>query len=178
MDKWDEKERIAMIDTSGFAKLNDTTLFYEMKGSGDPLVFIHSGGFDRRMWDGQFEFFSAYTVIRYDARGYGKSKAPTRPYSEQADLFQLLEHKDAIHIHVGLTVFCLAVVIWRRGRLDCLSLLPVFTAAVAMEFLDLRDDLVSLGYMRWSSSAHDLINTVFWATMAVIAFKWLGTREN
>ena len=59
--------------------------------------------------------------------------------------------KDAIHIHVGVIVFSLAVVIWRRGRLDGLSLLPVFIAAVAMEFLDLRDDLVSLGYMRWSS---------------------------
>jgi pimeloyl-ACP methyl ester carboxylesterase len=83
-----------MIDTSGFAKVNDTTLFYEMKRSGDPLVFIHSGGFDRRMWDDQFKFFSDYTMIRYDARGYGKSKAPTRPYSEQADLFRLLEYLD------------------------------------------------------------------------------------
>jgi hypothetical protein len=86
--------------------------------------------------------------------------------------------KDAIHIHVGLIVFCLAVVIWRRGRLDYLSLLPVFIAAGAMEFLDLRDDLVSLGYMRWSASAHDLINTVFWPTVAVIACKWLETRKN
>jgi hypothetical protein len=86
--------------------------------------------------------------------------------------------KDAIHIYVGLIVFSLAVFLWRRGRLDYLSLLPVFIAAGAMEFLDLRDDLVSLGYMRWSSSAHDLINTVFWPTIAVIACKWLGTRKD
>lgn len=86
--------------------------------------------------------------------------------------------KDAIHIHVGLIVFSLAVFLWRQGRLDYLSLLPVFIVAGAMEFLDLRDDFVSLGYMRWSASAHDLINTVLWPTIAVIACKWLETRKN
>ncbi|KIX10951.1 hypothetical protein X474_27545 [Dethiosulfatarculus sandiegensis] len=85
--------------------------------------------------------------------------------------------KDAIHIHMGLMVLFLAVFIWRRGRLDYLSLLPVFMAAGAMEFLDLRDDLLLLGYMRWFASVHDLINTVFWPTIIVIAYKWVETRK-
>ncbi|ASF49184.1 hypothetical protein Q7A_03195 [Methylophaga nitratireducenticrescens] len=69
--------------------------------------------------------------------------------------------KDAIHIHVGLLVFFLAVVLWRRGRFDVLALFPVFFVAITMEILDLHDDLGSLGYMRWSASLHDLINTFF-----------------
>ncbi len=81
--------------------------------------------------------------------------------------------KDAIHVHIGLLVFFLAVVFWRRGRLDYLSLLPVFFIAGVMEFLDLKDDWVSLGYLRLSASAHDLINTVLWPTIAVVASKWL-----
>lgn len=86
--------------------------------------------------------------------------------------------KDAIHIHIGLLVFFLAVVLWRRGRFDLLALLPVFLVAGTMEVLDLRDDLGSLGYMRWSASLHDLINTVFWPTFIVVSVKWLGSREN
>lgn len=86
--------------------------------------------------------------------------------------------RDAIHIHIGLLVFFLAVVLWRHRRFDILSLLPVFLVAGAMEALDLRDDLASLGHMRWSASLHDLINTVFWPTLIVISSKWLRKREH
>ncbi len=86
--------------------------------------------------------------------------------------------KDAIHIHVGLIIFCLGVVIWRRGRLDYMNLLPVFITAGAMEFLDLRDDLVSFDHMRWASSAHDVINTVLWPTIIVITCKHLKIQKN
>ncbi|MEX1033901.1 MAG: hypothetical protein WDZ30_11120 [Cellvibrionaceae bacterium] len=84
--------------------------------------------------------------------------------------------KDAIHIHIGLAVFFLTVALWRRGRLDWLSLLPVFLVASGLEFLDLRDDLASLGHMRWSASIHDLVNTVFWPTFVVILSVWAETR--
>lgn len=86
--------------------------------------------------------------------------------------------KDAIHIHIGLLVFFLAVALWRRGRFDILSLVPVFLVAGAMEALDLRDDLGSFGYMRWKASLHDLINTVFWPVLVVISSKWFGNRES
>lgn len=86
--------------------------------------------------------------------------------------------KDAVHMHIGLLVFFLAVVLWRRGRVDFVSLVPVFLVAGAMEALDLRDDLASFGYMRWSASLHDLINTVFWPTLVVFSSKWLRSREN
>jgi pimeloyl-ACP methyl ester carboxylesterase len=77
---------------SGFAEVNGTKLFYEMKGRGEAIVFIHSGGFDRRIWDDQFSTFADhYNVIRYDVRGYGKSNPPTKPYSDDEDLYQLLK---------------------------------------------------------------------------------------
>jgi len=68
--------------------------------------------------------------------------------------------KDAIHVHIGLLVFFLAVFIWRRGKVHILALFPVFLIAGGMEVLNLRDDLRSLGYMRWSAILRDLINTV------------------
>ncbi len=77
---------------SGFAEVNGSKLYYETKGKGPAVVFIHSGGFDRRIWDDQFNAFAArFAVIRYDVRGFGKSQPPTKPYSDDEDLYQLLK---------------------------------------------------------------------------------------
>ncbi len=91
---------------SGFAEINGTKLYYEMRGKGPAIVFIHSGGFDRRIWDDQFFPFSdKYTVIRYDVRGYGKSAMPTKPYSDDEDLYQLLKYLNVQKAHlIGLSM--------------------------------------------------------------------------
>src|SRR5712692_7435921 len=39
---------------TGFVETNGTQLYYEMMGEGHPLVLIHGGYMDRRMWDDQF----------------------------------------------------------------------------------------------------------------------------
>ena len=77
---------------SGFAKVNDTKLYYEIMGEGHPLVLIHGGLMDRRMWDDQFNLFAKdYKVIRYDIRGYEKSQDPKDRFSHVEDLFHLLK---------------------------------------------------------------------------------------
>ena len=73
--------------------------------------------------------------------------------------------KDAAHIYIGMTLFLLAAVLWKRGRIGFACLLPVLLAAVAMETLDLYDDWHSLGELRWWASAHDIVNTAFWPTV-------------
>ncbi|TAL27361.1 MAG: alpha/beta fold hydrolase [Nitrospirae bacterium] len=92
--------------TAGFAEVNGTKLYYEVKGKGQAIVFIHSGGFDRRIWDDQFNIFAEhYKAIRYDVRGYGKSLTPTRPYSDEEDLYQLLKFLKVSKAHiVGLSL--------------------------------------------------------------------------
>jgi len=78
----------------GFATVNGTRLYYEIAGSGPPLVLIHGHGLDARMWDDQFAPFAThYRVIRYDLRGFGKS-APVAdtPYTHEDDLAALLAH--------------------------------------------------------------------------------------
>jgi 3-oxoadipate enol-lactonase len=67
-------------------------LFYEVSGSGHPVVFIHAFSVDRRMWELQVaEFESRFRVIRYDLRGHGRSVAPTEPYTGYDDLRALLD---------------------------------------------------------------------------------------
>ena len=90
----------------GFAPVNGTRLFYEVKGTGPAVVLIHGGQLDCRMWDGQFAAFSRdFRVIRYDVRGYGGSFQPDMLYSDAEDLAGLLDYLkvDKAHI-VGLSL--------------------------------------------------------------------------
>ncbi len=68
-------------------------MYYETNGSDHPLVLIHAGFLDRRMWDEQYDRFAAkYQVVRYGVRGFGLSDRPSEKYSDVADLHALLQH--------------------------------------------------------------------------------------
>ncbi|MGB9874802.1 MAG: alpha/beta fold hydrolase [bacterium] len=90
----------------GYLKIEECELYFEIEGSGHPLVFIHGGNMDRRMWDEQFFLFAEYfRVIRYDVRGFGKSTPSREPYSPGEDLYFLLNHLDIPKTHiVGLSL--------------------------------------------------------------------------
>ncbi len=77
-------------------------LYYEIAGTGQPLVLIHGGLVNSSLWDDQFEVFAGqYRTLRYDVRGFGKSKSPTSYYSNHGDLRDLLEY-------LGLEKACVA----------------------------------------------------------------------
>jgi len=79
--------------SSGSVAVDGGSLHYETLGKGAPVILIHGGFGDRRMWDAQMEPLSqAFRVIRYDHRGFGKSSAPDKSYSPVADLVALMEH--------------------------------------------------------------------------------------
>jgi pimeloyl-ACP methyl ester carboxylesterase len=67
-------------------------LYYEVAGEGHPLVLIHGGLVNSGLWDDQFEVFAGqYRTVRYDVRGFGKSKSPTAYFSNHGDLRDLLD---------------------------------------------------------------------------------------
>lgn len=75
----------------GFVSVSGSKLYYEVAGSGHPLVLVHGGGVDCRMWDDQFEWLAShFRVVRYDLRGHGKSPVGNQPYSPIDDLNSLL----------------------------------------------------------------------------------------
>jgi pimeloyl-ACP methyl ester carboxylesterase len=62
-------------------------------GDGPPLVLLHPGVGDSRIWDPVLAPLTAkYRVIRYDARGFGQSPAPAVKFSLFADLVAVLGH--------------------------------------------------------------------------------------
>jgi 3-oxoadipate enol-lactonase len=62
-------------------------------GDGPPLILLHPGVGDSRIWEPVLPALTAsYRVIRYDARGYGRSPAPTAKFTLLADLIAVLGH--------------------------------------------------------------------------------------
>jgi pimeloyl-ACP methyl ester carboxylesterase len=86
---------------TGFLDTQGAPLYYEVAGSGHPLLLIHAGVADSRMWDDQFQTFAQqYMVVRYDIRGYGKSEVPAGPFANHEDVYALLEHLGIKQAHV------------------------------------------------------------------------------
>lgn len=80
----------AAADT-GRVAVNGGSLYWEAAGTGAPVVLLHGGNLDRRMWDEQFALLQrGYRVIRYDARGFGKSTDADRAFRAPDDLAALL----------------------------------------------------------------------------------------
>jgi 3-oxoadipate enol-lactonase len=84
-----------MTNRTGLAPVSGGgALYYEVGGAGPPVVLLHAGSWDARMWEPQFEAFvtAGHTVVRYDQRGYGRSSRFDAPYSPVGDHADLLEH--------------------------------------------------------------------------------------
>ncbi len=80
---------------AGFADIGGASLYYEVAGAGHPLILLHEGFADSRMFDDQIAAFAArYRVIRYDRHGSGRSGVPTVPYTHHDALRDLLRHLD------------------------------------------------------------------------------------
>jgi pimeloyl-ACP methyl ester carboxylesterase len=76
---------------AGLAELGGARFYYEMAGEGAPLVLVHAGICDSRMWDEQFRAFAeSYRVLRYDRRGFGRTETELEPFSHHEDLHGLL----------------------------------------------------------------------------------------
>lgn len=62
-------------------------------GDGVPVVLLHPGIADSRCWEPVLPGLTArHRVIRYDARGFGRSPNPTASYSLAEDLRAVLDH--------------------------------------------------------------------------------------
>jgi len=62
-------------------------------GDGPPLVLLHAGVADHRMWRDQIAAFdSDFHVIAYARREFGQTESPNEPFSQVDDLTAVLGH--------------------------------------------------------------------------------------
>ena len=82
-----------MNSKSGLAPVNGAQLYYELAGEGVPLILLHAGVADSRMWDDQFTAFAkTHSVVRFDARGFGRSAMPSGTFCNYEDVAGLLDY--------------------------------------------------------------------------------------
>ena len=87
---------------TGLAATRNGKMYFETAGTGKPLLLLHSGIADRRMWAGQRgEFSRHFQVIVPDFRGYGKSPAPDGPFRHYEDIHALGLHLGIASAHIA-----------------------------------------------------------------------------
>lgn len=85
---------------SRFVDVDGARLYVEEAGKGPAVVFLHPGLWDLRTWDDQFALFSeTHRVVRYDARGFGRSsrREDGATYSLVGDLLAVLDGTETEH---------------------------------------------------------------------------------
>ncbi len=88
------------MKTSASTRIGDIDVYYTIEGEGPWITLAHSLACDVSMWDKQAALLSQnYRVLRYDARGHGKTTAPAGPYT----LAQLANDVHGLFQHLGIT---------------------------------------------------------------------------
>jgi pimeloyl-ACP methyl ester carboxylesterase len=107
----------------GFAPIDDVQMYYEVHGTGDPILFIHGGGGSTDgSWPKEYasQLSRQFMVIMADSRGHGHSTEGAGPITFgriAADAVRLLDHLGLRRAHV---------VGHSAGALACLHLLVDF----------------------------------------------------
>lgn len=72
--------------SAGTVEVDGARIYYEIDGSGPPVVLIHGALSDTRIWEPQVAALAErFTVVRFDQRGYGRSTLPPTPYRSHED---------------------------------------------------------------------------------------------
>lgn len=81
--------------------LNGARVHYEREGAGIPLILLHAGVADHRMWGPQVDAFANhFDVIRPDLRGFGESELPPGRWSPVGDLLALIDELGLKPVHL------------------------------------------------------------------------------
>ncbi|HKV11599.1 MAG TPA: alpha/beta fold hydrolase, partial [Thermoanaerobaculia bacterium] len=89
---------------TGFVDVPGGKLWYEVRGQGSAMVFLHDGLLASETWDDQIPVFEkTFRTVRYDRRGYGRSEPAKAPYSDVDDLAAVF---DALKIPRAILVGC------------------------------------------------------------------------
>jgi 3-oxoadipate enol-lactonase len=75
--------------------LSTVQLAHDDEGDGDPLVLIHAGVCDRRMWEPQWQALTErFRAVRCDLRGFGETPLPPERFNPADDVIGLLDDLD------------------------------------------------------------------------------------
>jgi hypothetical protein len=80
--------------------------------------------------------------------------------------------QDALHLYVGLGVWLLAAMLFRKSVKTRVPLFAVLAVAAIGGAFDAWDDISSLGHWRVQASLHDVLNMMFWPTFLCLLVRY------
>ena len=108
--------RVGAMSSDEIAELDGARFAWWSDGDGPALVLVHAGVADARMWEPLLPALAAsHRVIRYDMRGFGRTRSQRGTFAPARDLAQLLDAVGVAQAHVvgasfgGLVALELAV---------------------------------------------------------------------
>jgi 3-oxoadipate enol-lactonase len=143
------------------------------EGDGLPVVLLHPGWADSRIWDALIALLPPGTrVIRFDGRGFGRSPAPTEAFTACGDLVAVLDHlsiaKALLVGHSGGGATALSLAVTEPARVSSMVLVapgisdypwpgddPYFAEFVTLYEAADHEGLVDLGMRTWAAAGHD-----------------------
>jgi pimeloyl-ACP methyl ester carboxylesterase len=96
-------------------RVNGVDLYYELSGSGEPLVLVHGSWGDHHNWDPVVASLSeSFRVLAYDRRGHSASERPAGQgsvFEDADDLAALVEELELAPAHIAGNSFGAVVVL-------------------------------------------------------------------
>jgi pimeloyl-ACP methyl ester carboxylesterase len=125
-------------------RVNGVELYYQLSGSGQPLVLVHGSWGDHHDWDRVVPGFAeSFQVLTFDRRGHSRSEQPPGQGSvceDADDLAALIDQLDFVPAHVAGNSFGASIVLRAAIRRPDIfrSLIahepPLFALLTAPEF--------------------------------------------
>jgi pimeloyl-ACP methyl ester carboxylesterase len=102
------------------ARINGVELYYELSGSGEPLVLVHGSWGDHHNWDAVVPALAeSFRVLAYDRRGHSASERPAgqgNVFEDADDLAGLIDELGLAPAHVAGNSFGAAIVLRAATR--------------------------------------------------------------
>ncbi len=111
------EQRVSGPHIAGFAPIGGAMMYYEVHGTGEPILFIHGGGDSIARWGGSGGYIeqlsTTYMVVVADSRGQGRSTEGEGPITYGRvgyDAIRLLDHLGIQRAHfVGHSAGAVAI---------------------------------------------------------------------
>ena len=135
-------------------------------GAGLPVVFLHAGVCDKRMWQSQMAMVAeeGWHAVAYDRRGYGETESADEAFSHVDDLEAVLA---ALDIHAAVFVGCsmggglaLDFALRHPGRVMGLVLIGTSVTGAPWSATQQEQQLEMAEEDAWERGERDMLNRV------------------